>query len=116
MVQVDWTVLYNNQDTNSPFEVFQNKVIEIYNVAFPKVKIKNMYYVRKPWLTYGLKKSIKIKNKLYAIMSSKKTAYNETIYKNYRNRLHKLLKNAERNYYTDQIWTNRNNIRKHGAL
>ena len=27
-------------------------------------------------------------------------------------RLHKLLKNAERNYYNDQILTNRNNIRK----
>ena len=112
MAQVDWTVLYNNQDTNSAFEVFHNKVTEIYNVAFPKVKIKSMYYVRKPWLTYGLKKSIKIKNKLYAIMSRKKTVYNETIYKNYRNRLHKLLKNAERNYYNDQILTNRNNIRK----
>ena len=45
-------------------------------------------------------------------MSRKKTVYNEAIYKNYRNRLHKLLKNAERNYYNDQILTNRNNIRK----
>ena len=112
MAQVDWTVFCNNQDTNSAFEMFHNMVTEVYNVAFPKVKIKSLYYVRKPWLTYGLKKSIKIKNKLYDIMSRKSTVYNETIYKNYRNRLHKLLKNAERNYYNDQILTNRNNIRK----
>ena len=45
-------------------------------------------------------------------MSRKKTVYNETIYKNYRNRLHKLLINAESNYYNDQILTHRNNIRK----
>ena len=60
MAQVDWTILYNNQDTNSSIEVFHNKITEIYNGAFPKIKIKNVYYVRKPWLTYGLKKSIKI--------------------------------------------------------
>ena len=47
MARVDWTVLYNNQDTNFAFEVYHNKVTEIYNVAFPKVKIKSMYYVRK---------------------------------------------------------------------
>ena len=79
---------------------------------FRKFEIKSVYYVRKLWLTCGLKKSIKIKDKLYAIMSSKKTAYNENIYKNYRNRLHKLLKNAERNYYNDQMLTNRNDIWK----
>ena len=28
MAQVDWRVLYNNQDTNSAFEVFYNKVTE----------------------------------------------------------------------------------------
>ena len=55
---------------------FITRFTEIYNVAFPKVKIKSIYYVRKPRLTYGLKKPIKIKNKLYAIMSRKKTAYN----------------------------------------
>ena len=72
MAQVDWTILYDNQYTNSAFEVFHNKITEIYNEAFPKIKIKNVYYVRKPWLTYGLKKSIKIKNKLYAVMCRKK--------------------------------------------
>ena len=42
MAQVDWTVLYNNQDTNSAFEVFHKKVTEIYNIAFLKVRIKSM--------------------------------------------------------------------------
>ena len=50
------------------------------------------------------------------MMSRIKTAYNETNYKNYRNGLHKLLKNAERNYYNDQILTNRNNIRKSWSI
>ena len=45
-------------------------------------------------------------------MCRKKTVYNESTYKNYRNKLHKLLKNAERSYYNEQILTNKNNIRK----
>ena len=45
-------------------------------------------------------------------MCRKKTVYNENTYKNYRNKLHKLLKNAERSYYNEQILTNKNNIRK----
>ena len=39
MAQVDWTILYN-QDTTSAFEVFHNKITEIYNEAFPEIKIK----------------------------------------------------------------------------
>ena len=115
MAQVDWTILCNNQDTNSSFEVFHNKITEIYNGAFPKIKIKNVYYVRKPWLTYGLKKSIKIKNKLYAVVSRKKTVYNENTYKNYRNKLHKLLKNAERSFCNEQISTKKIILEKLGA-
>ena len=30
----------NDQDTNSAFEIFYNKITEIYNEAFPKIKIK----------------------------------------------------------------------------
>ena len=112
MAQVDWIILYNNPETKSAFEVFHYKITEIYNEAFPKIKIANVYCVWKPWLKYGLKKSVKIKNKLYAVMCRKNTVYNKNTYKNYRNELHKLLKNAERSYYNEQILTNKNNIRK----
>ena len=40
MAQVDWTVLYNDQDTNSAFEIFYNEITEMYNEAFLKIKIK----------------------------------------------------------------------------
>ena len=45
-------------------------------------------------------------------MCRKKTVYNENTYKNYRNKLHKLLKNVGKSYYNEQILTNKNNIRK----
>ena len=40
MAQVDWTILYNDQDKNFAFEIYYNKITEIYNEAFPKIKIK----------------------------------------------------------------------------
>ena len=42
----------------------------------------------------------------------KKTVWNENTYKNYQNKLHKLLNDAERSFYNEQILTNKNNIRK----
>ena len=46
----------------------------------------------KHWFTVGLKESIKKKNKLYKISVKHPTAHNVTMYKNYRNMLHSLLK------------------------
>ena len=40
MDQVDWAILYNNQDTNSAVKIFHNRITEIYNEAFRKIEIK----------------------------------------------------------------------------
>ena len=60
-------------------------------------KIDKPYYNKKPWLTLGLKESIKIKNKLY-VTSTKGSDKEEKSaqYKVYRNKLHHLLRSVER--------------------
>ena len=55
---VDFSVIYNVQGT-------QRKLLTLLNKYFPKVRIKKKYNNRKPWLSDGLRKSIKHKNKLY---------------------------------------------------
>ena len=47
------------------FTYFHKIFSDLYEECFPRVKIKIGYRNRKPWLTSGLKKSIKVKNKLY---------------------------------------------------
>jgi hypothetical protein len=67
---------------------------------------------RKPWVTNGLLKSIKRKNKLYRKYLSFPTAQNETLYKAYKNKLTKLLKNAKRFYYETKFECVKSDIKK----
>ena len=65
--------------------------------------VKCRYDNRKPWLTDGLRKAIKHKNKLYK--KTKKIPVTHIIveYKQYKNNLNKLLKENERMYYQDMF-------------
>ena len=58
---------------------------------FPAQDYKMRYKIRKPWLSEGLKRSIKTKNKLFHRKQKTKRLEHENIYKKYRNKLNKLL-------------------------
>ena len=82
---------------------FYRKLIKIHALCFPLETISKRYNTRKPWLSQVLRDSIKKKNKLYIKSIKHKCLHNETVYKNYRNHLKKLLKVAEKKYYSDLI-------------
>ena len=78
----------------------------IHDKSIPIIKVKKRYRNRIPWLTYGLRESIKHKNELYRISLKHPTAYNETLYKQYRNMITKLISLEEKQYYQSQIKAN----------
>ena len=59
----DWSVLDTYDTCESYFSSFMNIFKSIYNESFPVIKTKRKYRNRLPWLTAGLKESIKRKNK-----------------------------------------------------
>ena len=61
----NWDEINRATDTQQAFDLFHNRLTELYNRHFPKVRIKKKYNNRKPWLSEGLKNSIRHKNKLY---------------------------------------------------
>ena len=75
-------------------------------------KVKTQYRNCLPWLTEGLKLSIKHKNKLYRTSIKHSTEYNIAIYKTYKNKLSFLLKIEEKIFYQYQITNNKNNLKK----
>ena len=80
---------------------------------FPYRKQNKPYYNNKPWLTNALKESIKTKNKLFVARNKGNNSEERTAgYKAYRNRLHHLLRTAERQYYQDLIMQHKDNIKK----
>ena len=98
MKNVIWDDILLEQDTQQAYTTFQDALLEMYNKCFPMRKVTKKYFFNKPWLTPALKESIMIKNKLY--VSRNKGAYTEAkkYYKKYRNKLHHLIKSAERKY------------------
>ena len=117
MQQVNWDPVLSCNDCQLAYTLYHNIFKQHYDECFPLQRVKmDSYSNRKPWLTPGLKQSIKIKNKLY--LRSRKLQSNEylKIYKQYRNKLHGLLRRAERDHYHLILTQNKNNIRKSWAI
>lgn len=108
----DWNdVLLNNNGLES-FNLFYNKFSNLYNECFPIETIKMGYGYRKSWLSEGLKKSIRIKNKLYVKAIKSKNDSLLTEYKHYKSQLNKLVRIMEKNYYNEELNRNKGNLRK----
>ena len=85
--------------------------VGIYNTCFPLKKLKRKEQLRKPWLSKGLLKSVKRKNKLYRQYLSDTSAQKEALYKEYRNKLNHSLRIAKRLYYDKKLNESKTNMR-----
>lgn len=112
MAQDDLTVLEDIGDVNEAYNVFSGKITKAFESAFPVKEQKSVYQDRKPWLTKGMKHSIKLKNKLYIRSIKRPSIANKTKYKKYRNDLNRHLKAAERQHYADLLTLYKQNLRK----
>ena len=70
------------------------------------------YNNKKPWLSNCLREAIKKKNKLYYKSIKTKLKSDDIIYKQYRNKLSKLLKAAEKKHYSDCLLRHKHNNKK----
>ena len=63
----------------------------------------NFHSDGKPWLSKGLLKSIRTKNKLYKQYLTNRSPHYEIRYKNYNNKLNHSLRIAKRTYYEKKV-------------
>ena len=116
---IDWSNLLNLNEKNvdlttNNFLNAMNSLLNKYATSkkFSKYKLK---FKTKPWITFGIQKSISIKNKLLKKFINKKDpqikAECHEKYKKYRNLLSTLLKESKQIYYTKYFESNWNNIR-----
>lgn len=112
MENVDWHYIYEISDPEKSYEYFIDEFSRHYNNCFPFKRIKkNKFSPRKPWMTQGLFKSIKRKNKLYRKFKLKPNDHNQTKYKQYRNKLNHLIKITTKNYYTQKLENAKNSLK-----
>ena len=102
--EANWELLKDCKEANSAFELFNKFFLNAYEKSFPKIekRIKKKV-IENPWMTKGLLKSSKKKQRLYEKFLKSKTIKNEQKYKTYKNLFEKLKKSAKKNYYSEQL-------------
>ena len=107
----DWSGVLWSDNPQDAFQLFSDCYRDVYDKCFPLRTINYGYITRKPWLTSGLERSIKTKNKLFHRKQKTKILEHETIYKKYRNKLNKLLLMTERKHYEQRLEENKCNLK-----
>ena len=110
--EIDWNEVLTETDPQLAFTLFHERLCSTYNAAFPIKRIRPNNRKGAVWLTPALKHSINRKNKLYHKWRKHATAHNAWTYKTYRNTLSKLLREAEKRYYEEQLHEHRGNMKK----
>ena len=109
---IDWSSVMNITDCNLAYSMFNSVFLNCYNQCFPIRKVKVTYKNRKRWLTEGLKKSIKVKNKLYVRSIKRPTLHNVRKYKDYKHKLKYLLRKSEKEHYDSLMRRYQSNVKK----
>ena len=81
ITSVNWEAIYSESDTQTAFGLFHSTLLKHFYKNFPKQTVKIRYTNWKPWLTQGLKDSIRMKNKLYRKYLNVKSVAIEMNYK-----------------------------------
>ena len=99
----DWNLCLagSSDDVNSMYTAFLQKFQSIFNACFPltKTRVSQKNTPRKPWMTFGLVKSCRHKERLYKQFIKNPNDLNKQKYTRYRNKLNTVLHKAEQNYY-----------------
>ena len=85
----------------------------IYEVSFPVRTISRKdKRQHKPWMTSGLKNACKKKNILYKRFLKSRSGVAEVRYKSYKNKLTSILRQCEKEYYSNLLEENKQNIKE----
>ena len=107
--QLNWesAASESTNDVNKSFSTFYNKLNRIVNKHAPikTISKRKAKQLNKPWITKGLRVSIKKKNELF--FSGDKSKY-----KIYRNKILTLSRLSKKLYYHDYFMTNSNDIKR----
>jgi len=113
---VNWDKVYQEcylGRTNTAYTNFEKIFLKSYNKHFPiKVIITKEKYLKSPWITKGIIKSSKKKQKLYIKYLKSRNEANLNAYKQYKNLFEKIKKISKKNYYSNRIKNSKGDIKK----
>lgn len=108
----NWNDVINTAEPQKAYDLFFNKLNQqIQKCTKSTIKTKNIIKL-KPWITTGLILSIKNRDFLKKKLTKKYTLELENQYKNYRNKLHSLIRKTKNDYYQNKITQAGNDYKK----
>ena len=104
----------SSDDTNEKYDILHNHILSTINKHAPLKTLSNSESknLLKPWITKGLLKSIKLKNKYYHKYIKNKDPFWYTKYKHYRDNINHLIRTSKHQYYKNYFRTFRNSSKK----
>ena len=113
LYQYDWDTIKTHQDANEAYNNFISTFCTIYDIFFPmnKIKIKTKD-LESPWITKGIKKSSKKKQRLYSKFLKKRNEKTKKEYQDYKKLFESIKKRSKKLYFSKLILKYKNNIKK----
>ena len=117
LFETSWDSVKKIDDSNESY----NKLLEIfsslYEKYFPLTKVK-LKPKRKnsPWITNGIAKSSKRKQKLYEKFLKHRTQESKQIYKDYKNLFEIIERKSKKQFYSEKLIKFQGNAKKHDPL
>ena len=104
LLSVKWDEVKNCDDPNETYKQFFNIFNSVYDIYFPKVFVRlKTTHIQSPWITKGIAKSSKRKQKLYEKFLKHRTRETELAYKSYKNLFESIKKKAKKKHYSEKI-------------
>ena len=106
--------IINENNVNTKYDIFHDHFLKTLDkhAPFRKLSKKELRRKRKPWITKGIHKSIKVKNKLYKKFVTTKDNFYYTRYKVMRDKINHLLRSEKKKYHNKFFENNKNNMKK----
>merc|ERR1711874_626434 len=85
-------------EVNSSYNILSTNYLNLFNKYFPYVRQSRSSYKDKPYITSGIKVSIKTRNMLYFKYLNNKNDINKTIWRRFRNKTRTVITRAQETY------------------
>lgn len=107
-----WTELFVKNDTDEAFNYFHTELCLLYNLCFPKYRVKITKKIHKPnWLTKGIRTSCVTKRKLRISYYKNKSVTSKNQYRKYAKLLKKCIIFSQKSKNTNYINKSKNKCR-----
>ena len=113
MYETSWDDIEASQNPDEAYKRFLNTFFDLYDTYFPKKQIKlKSEDLQNPWITNGIKKSSKRKQRLYEKFLKNRKGKNELKYKTYKKLLESIKKRSKKLHFSNLILKYKHNIKK----